>query len=180
MCLEQMDATSEESRPPESSTPKGTSLIIRFTTAFSNFPRSTPRSISAGGGTTGGTFSKSVSHCGLYHRENSIVLLLKMWPGLNTSKRSHSSFSAFISDANHTLPARPYPMYIVVMPIGSRAAMKLPSRLSYTTKANMPSSCDTKPSPRSSYMCAITSQSDSEPNLRARRAWISRFSARWL
>lgn len=57
------------------------------------------------------------------------------------------------------VPSSPHPIYKEVIPIASRAAMKLPSRVSSRTMENIPSNMLTNSSPCSSYRCAITSQS---------------------
>jgi hypothetical protein len=49
------------------------------------------------------------------------------------------------------IPSRPHPMYKGQMPIASRAAMKLLSRVSRRTKENIPSNISTNSSPYSSY-----------------------------
>lgn len=56
-----------------------------------------------------------------------------------------------VEDMIRLLPSSPQPMYKEVTPIASRATMKLLSRVSKTTKENMPSSMSTKFSPYSSY-----------------------------
>lgn len=48
-------------------------------------------------------------------------------------------------------PSSPHPMYSGVIPIASRAAMKLLSRVSSKTNEKMPSNMSTNPSPCSSY-----------------------------
>ena len=51
----------------------------------------------------------------------------------------HLVCSAFISEANHTLPSSAWPQYSEQMPMGSRAAQNCPVRSSQITHAKMPS-----------------------------------------
>ncbi len=67
--LTAMDATSEESSPPDSSTPSGASDISRFTTAATSESWMAPRSARALGSRPGS------SQAGLYQRSHLPVLL---------------------------------------------------------------------------------------------------------
>merc|ERR1719201_269620 len=104
------DATKEESNPPDSKTPQGTSLIIRRSTAFTKASRSFVKSH----GVDGRTPDRQV---GAYHKAYCCVSLLQQWPGLNCSTSGQSLANDFISDAIQTDPSLPLPKYNDVIPI---------------------------------------------------------------
>ena len=54
------------------------------------------------------------------------------------------------------IPSRPHPMYKGQMPIASRAAIKVLSRVSRRTNENMPSNISMNSSPYSSYCVKAT------------------------
>lgn len=121
-----IEATKDESRPPDSRTPKGTSVINLLITACILQPRRTMKQFSdqlvyelKGLGSMKLTFSKarlrtrgsygadgiaSENQGGLYHLLNPPSLLEYMWPGGKLSKCSQSSFKPLSSDEIHTEP----------------------------------------------------------------------------
>ena len=89
-------------------------------------------------------------------------------PGGNGSTNGCQSASkACISDAKRTAPSR-RAQYSGLMPTGSRAATKRPSRPAMTN-ANMPLSSPSPSVPRSSIRCSATSLSEVVSSSRSTR-----------